>query len=123
MDSGILGLQNYLTAELQSAVADSSPNPKFGASSLKRGKGIPDARVVAIDFDAVPIRGCRDYLWRIGTSWTLEKKDIERLIELPKILLARSHELGDFYMAKAVAARSTSEGFATVCGDIGQSVN
>jgi len=121
LDNSILDVQNYLTAELQAITQPSaadSPSTKTQWIHCEDGWmpvdstnntcvkvdviGTADspcivAKIVAIDFELIPDKACRDHFWQIGTVWTLDKEVIRRLIMLPEIILRRSEELNEFY--------------------------
>jgi NTE family protein len=136
IDNTILGVQNYLTAELQAIATpprdggqpfvpdEHSPKSscwtKFHYASRQNLSERPqppiEARIVTIDFEEIPDKPCRDSYWQIGTSWTLGKDDVDDLIKLPRVILARSSELHQFY-GKSVAldAAKFPRDFASVC--------
>lgn len=103
IDATILDNQNYLTAELQTILGQ-PPETSVSQGYDCNSKGTPPpgmvpvcARIVSLDFETIGNRACRDALWQIGTTWTLDEPIIKALIELPKIMLRRSGELADFY--------------------------
>ncbi len=124
LDNSILDMQNYLTSELQAIAApptrarsnDSAADevrwvhcadgwmPIHAADescvSLDPKSAVPVCfipRIVTVDFELIPDKACRDHFWQLGTTWTLSKDEIRRLILLPQVLLRRSRELRDFY--------------------------
>lgn len=122
LDSTILGTQNYLTAELEAIEFPIYPDEGdncTGAHSEVKPRHI-FARIVAIDFEMIPNKRCRDAYWQLGTSWTLDRAAIDKLILLPKVMLRRSPELREFYgksPALAAALEHFPADFSGVCAD------
>jgi NTE family protein len=96
LDSTILDTQNYLTAELEAVLGPESTHCRRSSRSTA-APGQRCFNIVAIDFEMIANRACRDAFWQFGTAWTLDKSVIERMIALPRVLLARSKDLAGFY--------------------------
>jgi predicted acylesterase/phospholipase RssA len=105
LDSTILDNQNYLTAELQ-AILQQPPETAAATGSydcnskppLPPGVAPPVcARIISLDFEVISDSACRNRFWQIATTWTLDQRIIDALIELPRAMLRRSGELHDFY--------------------------
>jgi NTE family protein len=118
LDHTITGGQDYLTAELQAITLPSTESSKTfipapdGScwTEIKNGSGPPAIwpppltlmSIVTIDFDLIPEKTCRDSYFQLPTTWTIDPWTIDRLIAVPRVMLARSSELKEFYNSAGI---------------------
>jgi NTE family protein len=57
--------------------------------------------VVAVDFEMIPDKTCRDAFWSLGTNWGLAKSQVVALDEIAKAILTHSVDLEDYYADSA----------------------
>ena len=143
LDSTILSMQNYLTADLQAILYRKQtlqfevPSPRktcwmdrgrpIGRTSNRAVAGpvaddpsnpVRRPLIVSLDFELIPDKRCRDSYWQLGTNWTLDRPTIDALIKLPSVMLRRSGELKDFYRSMGRLAPDLSSfpaDFKEVC--------
>jgi NTE family protein len=126
LDSTILDTQDYLTAELEAVLGAGATQCRRASRSNAASAAVPAERcfkIVAIDFEMIPNQACRDAFWQFDTSWTLDRPVIEKLIALPRVILARSRDLAGFYddeprQQEEFKAWATTRDFAKLCADL-----
>jgi NTE family protein len=81
--------------------------------------------VVAVDFEMIPDKKCRDDYWSLGTNWGLEKNQVVGLDEIARVILTHSDDLKKFYeevgdkdsLAKFMKLRNPSD-WADPCSKV-----
>jgi NTE family protein len=128
VDNSILVDQDFLVSELE-ATANRTVETEPFLSDREASKARLDAprgsqvrvEVVSIDFEMIPSAACRDYFWKLGTSWGLPPADIDRLMALSRAVVHASPNLKSFYRqvtGSVPAALTTPVSFATACAGL-----
>lgn len=125
LDTSTLADQDFVISELEATANRKTAQPNHvgsaggGASCRYQGKSSdsppflsskPAAQasyaapacglrfyVVAVDFEMIPDKACRDAFWSLGTNWGLAKNQVVALDEIAKAILTHSVDLEDYY--------------------------
>jgi hypothetical protein len=70
--------------------------------------------VVSVDPEFIPNRRCRDWFWKLPTSWDLPKATVSALIALGETLVLNGPGMKDYLMAENIPVPS-SPNFSAAC--------